>query len=71
MPKKRSNPASGSYKIGYGRPPQQYNFKRGQITNPNGVNQHTARSYCSIHSLRKASLKVIRNTEVMPAGRSL
>jgi len=44
MPKKHSNPASGSYKIGYGRPPQQYNFKRGQITNPDGINQHTAGS---------------------------
>jgi hypothetical protein len=44
MPKKCLNPKSGNYTIGYGRPPQQYKFKRGSIANTKGLNQHTARS---------------------------
>jgi hypothetical protein len=44
MPKKRSSPASGNYEVGYRRPPKRYQFKRGGIANPVGVNQHTTRS---------------------------
>jgi hypothetical protein len=44
MPKKRSSSASGSYEIGYGRPPQQYQFRHGRTANPAGINQHTSRS---------------------------
>ncbi len=39
-----SNTASGNYKIGYARPPQQYKFEPGRIANPKGNNQHTAPS---------------------------
>ena len=42
--KKRSSLASGSYEIGYRRPPKQYQFKRGGIANAEGVNQHNTRS---------------------------
>ena len=41
MPKKRSSSGSGDYEIGYRRPPKRYQFKRGSITNPTGINQHT------------------------------
>lgn len=44
MPKQRSSSASGSYEIGYRRPPKKHQFKPGQITNPAGSNQHTVRS---------------------------
>src|SRR6516164_2293187 len=44
MPKKRSNSASGNYEIGYRRPPKRYQFKRGKIANPEGINQSTTRS---------------------------
>lgn len=42
--KKRSSSASGSYEVGYGRPPKQYQFKRGRTANPAGINQHMSRS---------------------------
>ena len=44
MPKKRSSSASGNYEIGYRRPPKRYQFKRGKIANPEGINQSTTRS---------------------------
>ena len=44
MPKKRSSSASGNYEIGYHRPPKRYQFKRGKIANPEGINQSTTRS---------------------------
>ncbi len=44
MPKKRSDTASGSYEVGYRRPPQQYQFKPGRPANPAGINQNSARS---------------------------
>jgi hypothetical protein len=44
MPKKRSSSGSGDYEVGYRRPPKRYQFKRGRIANPAGINQHTARS---------------------------
>jgi hypothetical protein len=44
MPKKHSNSASGSYEIGYRRPPKRYQFKGGRVANPEGINQHTAPS---------------------------
>ena len=44
MPKKRSSPVSGNYEVGYRRPPKRYQFNRGGIANPAGVNQHTTRS---------------------------
>jgi hypothetical protein len=37
MPKKHSK--LGSYQVGYKRPPDQYKFKPGQITNPTGINR--------------------------------
>jgi Family of unknown function (DUF5681) len=42
--KKRSSSTSGSYEIGYRRPPKRYQFKGGGIANPEGINQHTSRS---------------------------
>jgi hypothetical protein len=44
MQKNGSSSASGNYEIGYGRPPKRYQFKRGRIANPEGINQHTGRS---------------------------
>jgi Family of unknown function (DUF5681) len=44
MPKKRSSSTSRNFEIGYRRPPKQYQFKLGSIANPEGINQHTARS---------------------------
>jgi len=44
MPKKRSSSASGNFEIGYRRPPKRYQFKRGRIANPEGINQHNTRS---------------------------
>ena len=44
MPKHRSSSPSANYEIGYRRPPKRYQFKRGGIANPAGVNQHTTRS---------------------------
>jgi len=44
MPKKCSNSASGKYEIGYRRPPKKYQFKPGQIANPEGINRKTSRS---------------------------
>jgi hypothetical protein len=42
--KKLSSVESKNYEVGYGRPPTQYQFKRGSIANPDGFNQHTSRS---------------------------
>jgi hypothetical protein len=42
MAKKRSNSASGSYNVGYRRPPPQYQFKPGRSGNPTGINQKEA-----------------------------
>ena len=44
MPKHRSSSPSANYEIGDRRPPKRYQFKRGGIANPAGVNQHTTRS---------------------------
>src|SRR5262249_37322258 len=44
MPKNRSSSPSANYEIGYRRPPKRYQFKRGSIANPAGINQHTAPS---------------------------
>jgi Family of unknown function (DUF5681) len=44
MPKKRSNSASGTYEVGYCRPPKQHQFQHGQIGNPAGINKKRARS---------------------------
>jgi hypothetical protein len=44
MPEKRPRSAAGNYKIGYRRPPTQYQFQRGRTANPEGINQHTSRS---------------------------
>jgi uncharacterized protein DUF5681 len=44
MPKKRSNSPSANYEVGYGRPPKQYEFKPGQIANPEGINRKPVRS---------------------------
>jgi hypothetical protein len=44
MPKKRKTSASGSYEVGYGRPPKQYQFERGRAANPRGINKKTAPS---------------------------
>jgi hypothetical protein len=44
MPKKRSSSGSGKYEVGYRRPPKQYQFKPGQIGNPEGINRKTPRS---------------------------
>ena len=43
MAKKRSS-TSGTYEVGYRRPPKKHQFKPGQVTNPAGSNQHTVRS---------------------------
>jgi hypothetical protein len=42
MPKKRLNSKSVTYQVGYKRPPKQYQFKAGQIANPEGINRKTA-----------------------------
>src|SRR6516162_1404419 len=44
MPKKRSSSGSGKYEVGYRRPAKQYQFKPGQIGNPEGINRKTPRS---------------------------
>jgi hypothetical protein len=44
MPKKRKKSASGTYEVGYGRPPKQHQFKRGRAANPSGINKKTVRS---------------------------
>ena len=44
MPKKRRNSKSVTYQVGYRRPPKQYQFKPGQIANPEGINRKTPRS---------------------------
>jgi hypothetical protein len=44
MPKKRMKSASGTYEVGYGRPPKQHQFKRGRAANPSGINKKTVRS---------------------------
>jgi Family of unknown function (DUF5681) len=44
MPKNRSSSPSANYEIGYRRPPKRYQFRRGSIANPAGINQHTAPS---------------------------
>ena len=49
MPKNRSSSPSANYEIGYRRPPKRYQFKRGSIANPAGINQHTAPVNCSGH----------------------
>jgi len=44
MPKKRRNSKSVTYQVGYGRPPKHYQFKPGQIANPDGINRKAPRS---------------------------
>jgi hypothetical protein len=44
MPKNRSSSPPANYEIGYRRPPKRYQFKRGGIANPAGINQRTAPS---------------------------
>ena len=44
MPKNRKKSASGSYEVGYCRPPKQHLFKRGRAANPSGIDKKTARS---------------------------
>ncbi len=38
MTKKRSKSATKPYDVGYGRPPKQFRFKKGQTGNPQGIN---------------------------------
>jgi hypothetical protein len=42
MPKQHSNSPSGSYEVGYRRPPKQYQFTSGRSGNPTGINQNKA-----------------------------
>jgi len=58
MPKKPSK--AGSYEVGYGRPPNQYKFKAGQIANPTGINGKSTRSPDVKTSLERELTKPIR-----------
>jgi Family of unknown function (DUF5681) len=58
MPKKPSK--SGSYEVGYGRPPEQYKFKSGQIPNPTGINKKSVPSPDVKASLERELTKPIR-----------
>jgi Family of unknown function (DUF5681) len=44
MPRKRKKSASGTYDVGYCRPPKRTQFKRGRAANPSGINKKTVRS---------------------------
>jgi Family of unknown function (DUF5681) len=44
MSKKHSNSGSKTSEVGYGRPPKRYQFKPGQIANPEGINRKAPRS---------------------------
>ena len=44
MPKQRSKPATKPYDVGYSRPPKQFQFKEGQIGNPEGINRKASAS---------------------------
>jgi Family of unknown function (DUF5681) len=44
MPRQRSNSPTKHYDVGYRRPPTQYQFKKGQIGNPEGVNRKASAS---------------------------
>ncbi len=39
MTKKRSKSVAKRYDVGYGRPPKQFQFKKGQTGNPEGINR--------------------------------
>ncbi len=44
MPKKRSKLAAKPYDVGYRRPPKQFQFKKGQTGNPEGINRKASGS---------------------------
>jgi hypothetical protein len=44
MPRQRSNSPTKHYDVGYRRPPTQYQFKKGQIGNPDGINSKASAS---------------------------
>jgi hypothetical protein len=44
MPNKRSKPPTKRYDVGYRRPPKQFQFKKGQIGNPEGINRKASAS---------------------------
>jgi len=58
MPKKRSK--LGSYEVGYGRPPNEYKFKTGQIANPTGINRKATEAPDVKASLERELTKPIR-----------
>jgi len=44
MPKQRSKAQTRPYNVGYRNPPKQFQFKRGQIGNPEGINRKASAS---------------------------
>jgi hypothetical protein len=69
MSKNRSK-TSGTYDVGYRRPPKQYQFKSGQTGNPSGVNHKSARSMApdlraSLESELKKSIKIQKGKETL------
>jgi hypothetical protein len=44
MPRQRSKSATKHYDVGYRKPPTQYQFKKGQIGNPEGINRKASAS---------------------------
>ena len=44
MPRQRSKSATEHYDVGYRKPPTQYQFKKGQIGNPDGINSKASAS---------------------------
>jgi uncharacterized protein DUF5681 len=66
MPK-RSSSGSGDYEIGYRRPPKKYRFKPGTITNPEGINQHTAGSIA--RDMKRALERELNKQIKIPQGK--
>jgi hypothetical protein len=57
---------SGSYKIGYGRPPKQYQFQRGRSGNPAGINRKQSRS--RVPDLRASLERELNKSIKVPCG---